>query len=170
KQKRETISREMKRIEDQISFLSDSISAVEEDLQKDDMLFLSSYKATQIRARAQSSLSDPQLVSGALEDVAKHLGNLSFRVWEKIKEKIHLSPFVLDPNTASGGFYLSEDPTSVRREDTKQQLSKYPNRNIKCDKVFGSEGFSSGKHSWEVRDNSRWNVSLVKDSVDQKGE
>ncbi|KAK5613598.1 hypothetical protein CRENBAI_019027, partial [Crenichthys baileyi] len=39
KQKGKTISREMKRIQEQISFLSDSISAVEEDLQKDNMSF-----------------------------------------------------------------------------------------------------------------------------------
>uniref|UniRef100_A0A3Q2DQU8 RING-type domain-containing protein n=1 Tax=Cyprinodon variegatus TaxID=28743 RepID=A0A3Q2DQU8_CYPVA len=81
-QKRKTISIEMKRIQEQISSLSDSISAVEEDLQKNNLLFLSSYKATQSRARAQSSLSDPQLLSGALIDVAKHLGNLSYRVGE----------------------------------------------------------------------------------------
>uniref|UniRef100_A0A3P9D437 B box-type domain-containing protein n=1 Tax=Maylandia zebra TaxID=106582 RepID=A0A3P9D437_9CICH len=77
-QKGRTISREMKMIEEQISSLSDSISAVEEELQKHSVPFLSSYKDTQ--SRAQSSVSDPQLVSGALIDVAKHLGNLSFRV------------------------------------------------------------------------------------------
>uniref|UniRef100_A0A3P9D442 RING-type domain-containing protein n=1 Tax=Maylandia zebra TaxID=106582 RepID=A0A3P9D442_9CICH len=87
-QKGRTISREMKMIEEQISSLSDSISAVEEELQKHSVPFLSSYKDTQSRARAQSSVSDPQLVSGALIDVAKHLGNLSFRVWEKMKEKL----------------------------------------------------------------------------------
>ncbi|XP_045890068.1 E3 ubiquitin-protein ligase TRIM35-like, partial [Micropterus dolomieu] len=81
-QKGETVSREMKKIQEQISSLSDSISAVEEDLQKPSVPFLSSYKATQTRARVQRSQSDPQLVSGALIDVAKHLGNLSFRVWE----------------------------------------------------------------------------------------
>uniref|UniRef100_A0A668SGB1 RING-type domain-containing protein n=1 Tax=Oreochromis aureus TaxID=47969 RepID=A0A668SGB1_OREAU len=75
-QKGRTISREMKMIEEQISSLSDSISAVEEELQKHSVPFLSSYKDTQSRARAQSSVSDPQLVSGALIDVAKHLGNL----------------------------------------------------------------------------------------------
>merc|ERR1712035_160351 len=73
-QKGKTISREMKKIQDQISSLSDSICAVEEELQKHNVPFLSSYKPTWTRARVQSSLSDPQLVSGALIDVAKHLG------------------------------------------------------------------------------------------------
>ncbi|XP_039906319.1 nuclear factor 7, brain-like [Simochromis diagramma] len=168
-QKGRTISREMKMIEEQISSLSDSISAVEEELQKHSVPFLSSYKDTQ--SRAQSSVSDPQLVSGALIDVAKHLGNLSFRVWEKMKEKVHFSPVILDPNTANPRLCLSDDLTSVRNGDTDQQLPDNPERNIKYATVFGSEGFSSGKHSWEVEvgDHPVWNVGLAKESVDRKG-
>ncbi|XP_044187199.1 nuclear factor 7, brain-like [Thunnus albacares] len=170
-QKGKTISREMKRIQEQISSLSDSISAVEEDLQKHKVSFLSSYKPTQTRARDQCSLSDPQLVSGALIDVAKHLGNLSFRVWEKMKEKVHFSPVILDPNTADPRLYLSDDLTSVRRGDTKQQLPDNPERHTNYTNILGSEGFSSGKHSWEVEvgDHPRWNVGLAKESVDRKG-
>ncbi|KAL3975383.1 estrogen-related receptor gamma [Sarotherodon galilaeus] len=170
-QKGRTISREMKMIEEQISSLSDSISAVEEELQKDSVPFLSSYKDTQSRARAQSSVSDPQLVSGALIDVAKHLGNLSFRVWEKMKEKVHFSPVILDPNTANYWLYLSDDLTSVRRGDTKQQLPDNPERNTYSTSVFGSDGFRSGKHSWEVEvgDHPVWLVGLGKESADRKG-
>ncbi|XP_063346177.1 E3 ubiquitin-protein ligase TRIM35-like [Pelmatolapia mariae] len=170
-QKGRTISREMKMIEEQISSLSDSICAVEEELQKHSVPFLSSYKDTQSRARAQSSVSDPQLVSGALIDVAKHLGNLSFRVWEKMKEKVHFSPVILDPNTASGWLYLSDDLTSVRQGDKKQQLPDNLERNTNYANVFGSEGFGSGKHSWEVEvgDHPRWLVGLIKESSDRKG-
>ncbi|XP_044187193.1 nuclear factor 7, brain-like [Thunnus albacares] len=170
-QKGKTISREMKRIQEQISSLSDSISAVEEDLQKHNVSFLSSYKPTQTRARDQCSLSDPQLVSGALIDVAKHLGNLSFRVWGKMKEKVHFSPVILDPNTANPWLYLSDDLTSVRCGNTEQQLPDNPERNTYSADVLGSEGFSSGKHSWEVEvgDHPRWNVGLAKESVDRKG-
>ncbi|XP_041855162.1 nuclear factor 7, brain-like [Melanotaenia boesemani] len=171
-QKRKTISREMEKIKDHISSLSDSICAVEEDLQKDSVPFLSSYTAIQSRSRTHCSLSDPQLVSGALIDVAKHLGNLSFRVWEKMKEKVHFSPVILDPNSANPWLYLSDDLTSVKTGDTKQQLPDNPERNTKYCVVFGSEGFSSGKHSWEVEvgDHPDWDIGLVKESVDRKGE
>ncbi|XP_077942350.1 zinc-binding protein A33 [Gasterosteus aculeatus] len=171
-QKGKTISREMKMIEEQISSLSESISAVEEDLQKDKVSFLSSYKATQTRARVQSSLTDPQLVSGALIDVAKHLGNLSFRVWEKMKDQVHFSPVILDPNTAAKSLYLSDDLTSVRYGDTNQQLPENPERFTKYADVLGYEGFSSGKHSWEVEvgDHPYWLVGLVKESVNRRGE
>ncbi|KAM8760601.1 E3 ubiquitin-protein ligase TRIM35-like [Acanthopagrus schlegelii] len=149
-QKGKTVSREMKMIEEQLSSLSDSICAVEEELQKHNVPFLSSYKATQTRARVQCSLSDPQLVSGALIDVAKHLGNLSFRVWEKMKDQVHFSPVILDPNTANPWLHLSDDLTSLRQEDADQQLPDNPERNTNYTHVFGSKGFSSGKHSWEV--------------------
>ncbi|XP_061567523.1 zinc-binding protein A33-like [Cololabis saira] len=170
-QKGRRISRERKRIQEQISSLSDSISAVEEELQKDDMVFLSRFKPTRDRAREQSSVSDPQLLSGTLVDEAKHLGNLAFRVWEKMGDQVHFSPVVLDPNTAAPDLYLSADLTSVRREDTRQQLPNNPERNIYYANVFGSEGLTSGKHSWEVEvgDHPLWYVGLIKDSVDRKG-
>ncbi|XP_071369781.1 E3 ubiquitin-protein ligase TRIM35-like [Centroberyx affinis] len=170
-QKGKTITREMKIIQEKISSLSDSISAVEEDLKKHNVPFLTSYKPTQTSARAQCSLSDPQLVSGALIDVAKHLGNLSFRVWEKMKGKVKFSPVILDPNTASSWLSLSDDLTSVRDTDTEQQLPDNPERNSYYIHVLGSEGFSSGKHSWEVEvgDHPGWTVGLAKESVDRKG-
>uniref|UniRef100_A0A3B3DIG2 Nuclear factor 7, brain-like n=1 Tax=Oryzias melastigma TaxID=30732 RepID=A0A3B3DIG2_ORYME len=171
-QKGKTVSREMKRIQEQMSSLSESISAVEAELQKDKEAFLSSSKDTQSRARAQSSLSDPQLLSGALIDVAKHVGNLSFRVWEKMKEKVHFSPVLLDPNTANRRLYLSDDLTSVRVGETSQQLPDNPERNMEYTDVFGSENLKSGKHRWEVEvgDLPVWNIGVAKESVNRKGE
>ncbi|XP_073338139.1 nuclear factor 7, brain-like isoform X2 [Pagrus major] len=171
-QKRQTIIREMKKIQVQISSLSDSICAVEEELQKHNVPFLSTYKPTQTRARAQCSLSDPQLVSGALIDVAKHLGNLSFRVWEKMKDKVRFWPFILDPNTACPDLYLSDDLTSVRRGDTDQPLPDNPERFAKYATILGSVGFSSGIHSWEVEvgDHPLWHLGVVKESVERKRE
>ncbi|XP_029017009.1 nuclear factor 7, brain-like [Betta splendens] len=171
-QKRKTMSREMKRIEEHISSLSDSICAVEEELHKDHVPFLSSYKATQTRARAQSSVSDPQLLSGALIDVAKHLGNLSFRVWDKMKDKVHFRPVILDPNTASRWIHLSDDLTSVKNGIKSLKLPDNPERFTYYASVLGSEGFNSGKHSWEVEvgDHPYWVVGLAKESVERKEE
>uniref|UniRef100_A0A3Q1HSY3 B30.2/SPRY domain-containing protein n=1 Tax=Anabas testudineus TaxID=64144 RepID=A0A3Q1HSY3_ANATE len=90
---------------------------------------------------------------------------------QNMKDKVHFSPVILDPNTAHPFLYLSDNLTGVRQGKTKQQLPDNPERNMKYVTVFGSEGFSSGKHSWEVEvgDHPHWNVGLVKESVDRKG-
>uniref|UniRef100_A0A8D3BNS6 B30.2/SPRY domain-containing protein n=1 Tax=Scophthalmus maximus TaxID=52904 RepID=A0A8D3BNS6_SCOMX len=84
---------------------------------------------------------------------------------------VQLSPVILDPNTAHARLYLSDDLTTVRCGDTLQQLPDNPERHGRCPTVLGSEGFSSGKHSWEVEvgDHPDWNIGLTKQSVDRKG-
>ncbi|KAJ4918686.1 hypothetical protein JOQ06_022468 [Pogonophryne albipinna] len=119
----------------------------------------------------RGELTYEHLLSGVLIDVAKHLGNLSFRVWEKMKDQVHFSPVILDPNTAYSWLSLSDDLTSVRRGDKSQHLPNNPERYTDTAHVLGSEGFSSGKHSWEVEvgDHPAWIIGLTKESVDRKG-
>ncbi|XP_071208400.1 zinc-binding protein A33-like [Salvelinus alpinus] len=166
-EKGEMIAREMKNIRDQISSLTENITAVKQELQKREVPFLKSYKHTQTFSRAQYTLPDPQLVSGALIDVAKHLGNLQFRVWEKMQGIVKYTPVILEPNTASRRLSLSDDLTSVSRPGTTQQLPANPERNTIYATVLGSEGFSSGKHSWEVEvgDHPDWCIGVAKETI-----
>nr|XP_046213411.1 nuclear factor 7, brain-like [Oncorhynchus gorbuscha] len=169
-QKSQKMKEKIEQMNRAISSLSDTIRAIEEELKEEDISFLQNFKTT--KERAQCTMPDPQLVSGGLIDVAKHLGNLKFRVWEKMKEIIKHTPVILDPNTASSRLSLSDDLTSVSRTDPEQQVPDNPERFMKYSTILGSKGFSSGKHSWEVElgDRPCWIMGVAKESVDRKGE
>ncbi|XP_042162193.1 nuclear factor 7, brain-like [Oncorhynchus tshawytscha] len=170
KQKSQKMKEKIERMNREISSLSDTIRTIEEELKDEDISFLQNFKTT--KERAQCTLPDPQLVSGGLIDVAKHLGNLKFRVWEKMQEIIKHTPVILDPNTASSWLCLSDDLTSVSRTDPEQQLPDSPERFMKYTTILGSKGFSSGKHNWEVElgDRPCWIMGVAKESIDRKGE
>ncbi|XP_077359523.1 uncharacterized protein LOC144005298 [Festucalex cinctus] len=102
----------------------------------------------------------PELPRGALLDEAKHVGNLKFNVWERMKETVSYSPVILDPNTAQGGLNLSEDLTSVSSGKGPYR-PKNPER-LTCNVALGS-ALVSGTYTWdvEVGDNTYWRVGVL---------
>ncbi|KAJ8247960.1 hypothetical protein COCON_G00234200 [Conger conger] len=120
--------------------------------------------------RAQCTLGDPEKVSGPLIDVAKHLGNLKYRVWKKMLGTVQYTPVTLEPNTAHPLLSLSEDLTSVRYSDERREVPANPERCVGWLCVLGSEGFSSGRHCWDVEVGGvAWMVGVVKESFSRKG-
>lgn len=83
-----------------------------------------------------------------------------------------LSPatVTLDPNTAAPWLILSDSLTSVRDGEDRKPLPDNPERFCPDTAVLGCEGFSSGRHCWdvEVGENTAWVLGVAKEWVQRK--
>ncbi|XP_062391038.1 zinc-binding protein A33-like [Sardina pilchardus] len=165
---REEEEQKSQMMKEKISSPPATIRAIAEQMDADDITFLQNYKSTV--ERAHHTLQNLKEDSGALINVAKHLGNLKFRVWKKMQETVDYTPVTFDPNTAQAELVLSEDLTSVTLGNGKQQLPDNPERFDFFPNVLASEGFDSGTHCWDVdvEDVMDWTVGVMEEPLDRK--
>uniref|UniRef100_A0AAY4BH56 Uncharacterized protein n=1 Tax=Denticeps clupeoides TaxID=299321 RepID=A0AAY4BH56_9TELE len=168
-QKSQMMKEKMEKMSREISSLSDTIRAVEEEMGAEDVSFLQLQKH---HYKVTDRLEHPERLSGALIHVEKHLRNLKFTVWEKMLEIVHYTPVTLSPNTAHPCLVLSEDLSTVRYSDKGLKLPDNPERFDISVSVLGGEGFDSGTHVWdvEVGDNTYWGLGVIAESAPRKGD
>ncbi|XP_030260388.1 tripartite motif-containing protein 35-like isoform X2 [Sparus aurata] len=111
----------------EISSLTNSIETIEKEMRAEDISFMLNAKSTM--ERSQCNLPEPETPSGALIDEAKHLGNLLFTVWIKMKNIIQYSPVTLDPNT--GGSLLTISENMTRSKSDKDQPRPYDTERLR---------------------------------------
>ncbi|XP_072512558.1 E3 ubiquitin-protein ligase TRIM35-like [Salminus brasiliensis] len=169
-QKSQMMRRKIEEMNREISSLSDTIRNIEKEMEAEDVQFLQNFKSTE--KQVQRSPKHPEKTSGALINVAKHLSNLKFRVWEKMQEIVQYTPVTLDPNTAYPHLHLSDDLTAVENRNQRSSVPDNPERFDKHVCVLGSEGFTSGTHCWDVQvgDSDYWALGLIPDCVTRKGD
>ncbi|KAJ8354736.1 hypothetical protein SKAU_G00223030 [Synaphobranchus kaupii] len=167
-QRKQMMKERIIRLNRDIAALAELIQSVQREMGTDDLTFLLNFQ--DLKRRAQWTVDDPPNVPGSLINVAKHLGSLAFKVWEKMQSHITHVPVILDPNTASPWLSLSPDMTSVCASPERQLLPDNAERFDPCVFVLGSEGFDSGRHRWDVHvgDNPKWIVGVCKESLTRK--
>ncbi|KAF7709774.1 nuclear factor 7, brain-like [Silurus meridionalis] len=168
-QKSQMMKEKIKKLNRDMSSLSNTIRTIEEEMKAEDISFLQNHKATV--KKTLCTLQHPKELSGALIHVAKHLANLKFRVWEKMQDIVHYTPVTLDPNTINSKLRVSDDLTSVRVGDEEQKLPDNPERFDEYCSILGSEAFNSGTHCWdvEVGNSKDWYVGVMTESAQRKG-
>ncbi|XP_050777241.1 zinc finger protein RFP-like [Gopherus flavomarginatus] len=174
---------------EQISHLSELISEMEGNCQKPASEFLQDVKSTLSRCEKRK-FQQPEEISPELEEQVSGFSQKAIALLETLRKFKDTLPsaletkrggslgtfrqvnVTLDPDTAHPELVLSEDRKSVRREDTEQDLPNNPERFDLWGCVLGCEGFTSGRHCWEVEVGAGqyWAVGVASVSVGRKGE
>ncbi|XP_030628242.1 zinc-binding protein A33 [Chanos chanos] len=154
----------------EIKILFDKIKDVQNWMDSEDISLLQDYK--DVKESAQWRAKDPEPISKMLTDVSRHLGNLGFKVWEKMQEHVEYTPVTLDVNSSHPDLVISGTLREVKDGGSSQMVPDNPERFDCSMSVLGAEGFSSGTHSWvvEVGCRNAWTIGVARESVSRKGD
>ncbi|XP_078271867.1 E3 ubiquitin-protein ligase TRIM39-like [Rhinoraja longicauda] len=93
-------------------------------------------------------------------------------VFSEVPDNIQRVSVTLDVETAAPWLEVSEDRKRVRLTGTERSLPDTGKRFTHWGCVLGSEGFTSGKHYWEVEvaGSEDWSLGVAAESVERKVE
>nr|XP_006012735.1 PREDICTED: E3 ubiquitin-protein ligase TRIM39-like [Latimeria chalumnae] len=154
--------------------VSKIIKDIQQKMDEEDYIFLMTLQdmRKRIKEYADYKPSEPKAVSAADIDGYKYTDRLQYRVWKKMLKFINPVTVSLDPNTAHPRLTVVEDQTAVtrgstRRKDLLDNLERFDQESC----VLGSEGFTSGRHSWvvDVENQTGCCLGVAAESANRKG-
>ncbi|XP_078075179.1 nuclear factor 7, brain-like [Mustelus asterias] len=154
-------------IQENLNSIQEKLSKLEKQLeQKDGVMFLKEEASR--KWRVSDGDSELSLADGVLS-IQKF--PLPCPVWREILDAINTVSVTLDVETANPWLEVSEDLKSLRWTRTQRNLPDTGKRFTECPCVLGSEGFTSGRHYWEVgaTGNRGWRLGVVAESLEREG-
>ncbi|XP_067414660.1 zinc finger protein RFP-like [Emydura macquarii macquarii] len=176
----------------EMSHLTELIRDIEGKYQKPASEFLQDIRSTLSRCE-KGKFQQPEEISPELEKGLSDFSQKTVTLIEtlrKFKDTLPSAPetkrreslgllrlgkiaanVTLDPDTAHAELVPSEDGKSARWAGTWQNLPDNPERFDTALCVLGCEGFTSGRHCWEVEvwGGKCWAVGVARESVRRKG-
>ncbi|XP_055487301.1 zinc-binding protein A33-like [Leucoraja erinacea] len=163
-----TMEKNLGKIQDNLSSIQEKLLKLQQQLdQKDSLVFL---KEEAGRKRRVSDEEKTLSVTDAALPIEKYdphfLMNMLWRETSAIKRV----SVTLDVETAHARLEVSEDRKSVRWTGTVRSLPDTGKRFTVRPCVLGSEGFTSGRHYWEVEvaGSEWWSLGVAAESVERK--
>ncbi|CDQ93084.1 unnamed protein product, partial [Oncorhynchus mykiss] len=113
------------------------------------------------------TLTAPSLCEG------RFAGPLQYRVWKSLKGSIYPVPaaITLNSSTANPWLSLTSSLTCVRYQTFNHSVQDNPNRFNAALSLLGSQGFTYGRHYWEIEvySSTVWTVGVARETVSRKG-
>ncbi|XP_051899820.1 butyrophilin subfamily 1 member A1-like isoform X2 [Pristis pectinata] len=113
-----------------------------------------------------------------MKDLENHQAVKQFDQWKPLVESDwefmykSLASVKLDTETAHRQLEVSKDLKSVKLTNSQMTVPENKERFTAWECVLGSEGFTSGKHYWEVEvaGNHKWSLGIAGESANRKGD
>ncbi|XP_059813873.1 zinc-binding protein A33-like isoform X1 [Hypanus sabinus] len=164
------MEKNLREIQENIRSIQEEITKLKEQMdQKDGVIFLK--EEARRNRRINDDVQELSVTDETLPvEKFDHLYLLN-TVLREMLDAINRVSVTLDEETANLLLEVSEDRKSVRWTRTWRDLPDTGKRFTDWPCVLGSEGFTSGKHYWEVEvtGNRFWGLGVAAESVEREG-
>uniref|UniRef100_H2ZSA8 B30.2/SPRY domain-containing protein n=1 Tax=Latimeria chalumnae TaxID=7897 RepID=H2ZSA8_LATCH len=171
-EKEQKMKEKIKSISEEMTSLSINIKDIEKKMDQGDSFFLMMESTVQ-GTRIGSTKPGVHVPNRDLIHISLSSSTAYASLWKIMLNLLLRRVMVtLDPNTAHPELTLLEDLTTVTLGSTrKEDLPDNPERFDVRPCVLGSEGFTSGRHSWvvDVEKLTRWVLGVAAESANRKG-
>ncbi|XP_062904054.1 zinc-binding protein A33-like isoform X2 [Mobula hypostoma] len=157
-------------IQENLNSIQEEISKLQEQMDQQDIIIFLMEEARRKR-RISDENKTLSVTDGALLVEKFNHPYLLDRASEEVIGSIKHVSVTLDVETAHPLLEVSEDRKSVRYTGTRRSLPDTGKRFTVWRCLLGSEGFTSGRHYWEVEvtGNRWWCLGVAAESVKRKG-